>query len=432
MSEPLTATMIDRLLPTLIALRDEALGLEQSYETELELVEPTYRASARNPLHYLSLRQHDIRNLQQDLSALGLSSLGVSEPNVLASMNAVIGVLERLRGDEPSAAAPPPADLRTGPLLLRDHARSLLGPEPLRRAVRIMVTMPSEAATDPQLVHDLLLAGMDVMRINCAHDDPARWRSMVANLRAAEQRIGRSCRVQADLAGPKVRTGPIDPIGRLLRLRPRRDALGRVTEPATVWLTAAGNGLVPPGIDFVVPVIDAGALGKTEQGDVLHFRDTRDRRRKFRVVRDDLEAGRIAEMSATAYLPAGAELTHRRGVRKPVKLRVGLLPERVVPLRLIPNDRLELLRVPVAGSPARVEDGKVVTPARIHCTLAEAFGQVRPRERVWFDDGKIGGLVETNDGEVMGVKITHTAPNGARLRPEKGINSPTRRWNWTP
>ena len=31
MSEPLTATMIDRLLPTLIALRDEALGLEQSY-----------------------------------------------------------------------------------------------------------------------------------------------------------------------------------------------------------------------------------------------------------------------------------------------------------------------------------------------------------------------------------------------------------------
>jgi pyruvate kinase len=424
MSEPLSATMIDRLLPTLIALRDEALGLEQSYETELELVEPTYRASARNLLHYLSLRQHDIRNLQQDLAALGLSSLGVSEPNVLASMNAVIGVLERLRGDEPTAVAPPPADLRTGPLLLRDHARSLLGPEPLRRAVRIMVTMPSAAATDPQLVHDLLLAGMDVMRINCAHDDPARWRSMVANLRAAEQRTGRSCRVQADLAGPKVRTGPIDPIGRLLRLRPRRDALGRVSRPATVWLTAVGSALVPPGIDFVVPVTDAGALGKTKQGDVLHCRDTRDRRRKFRIVRDDLEAGRIAEISATAYLPAGAELTHRRGGRKMGELRVGLLPELIVPLRLMPNDRLELLRAPVAGSPARVEDGKVVTPARIHCTLAEAFEQVRPGERVWFDDGKIGGLVETNDGEVMGIKITHTGPNGARLRPEKGINFP--------
>ena len=42
-----------------------------------------------------------------------------------------------------------------------------------------MVTMPSEAAELPDLVRDLVAAGMDVMRINCAHDDAAAWRRMV-------------------------------------------------------------------------------------------------------------------------------------------------------------------------------------------------------------------------------------------------------------
>jgi pyruvate kinase len=91
-----------------------------------------------------------------------------------------------------------------------------------------MVTMPSEAATDPQLVQDLLLAGMDVMRINCAHDGPDAWAAMVENLRWAKRAVGRICRVQADLAGPKVRTGRIGQSGRVTKLKPQRDTFGQV------------------------------------------------------------------------------------------------------------------------------------------------------------------------------------------------------------
>ena len=72
-----------------------------------------------------------------------------------------------------------------------------------------MVTMPAEAADRYEIVRDLLLAGMDVMRVNCAHDDAAAWVSMVENLRRAELEVGRSARVLFDLAGPKLRTGPI-------------------------------------------------------------------------------------------------------------------------------------------------------------------------------------------------------------------------------
>ena len=371
MSQPLTDPLLERLLPTLIALRDEALAMEQSFHDELARVEPTYRGSALNLLHYLSLRQHDVRNLQLDLSSIGLSSLGVSEPHVLASMNAVIGVLERLRGVTPSTPPAPPVDVRTGPLLLRDHARSLLGPEPLRRAVRIMVTMPSEAATDPGVVHDLLVAGMDVMRVNCAHDDPESWRRMVENLRAAEQRTGRSCKVQADLGGPKVRTGPILPAGNLQRLRPRRDALGRVETAGLVWLTADLDQPHPVGTDFVVPIADGEALGKTRVDDTLRFRDTRDKRRELMIVAAPSATGRLAEIDASAYLPARTELVHRRGDRKLGTVPVGDLPEVVAPLLLLPNDRLQLVRTPIDGQPALIEGGAVVTPARIHCTLPE-------------------------------------------------------------
>ena len=66
----------------------------------------------------------------------------------------------------------------------------------------------------------------------------------------------------------------------------------------------------------------------------------------------------------------------------------------------------------------------MIKPARIHCTLAAAFDQVRPGESVWLDDGKIGGIVQANNGEEIRVWITHTPPQGAKLKAEKGINFP--------
>ena len=218
--------LLERTLAATRDLRDRALQFEAEHVRELEAVEPRFHESARNLLHYLSVRQQDIRPLQRDLHSLGLSSLGVLEPHVLASLNAVIANLERLAGKEGAESPHPPVDLRTGPLLLRDHARLLLGPTRRLRSVRIMVTMPSEAATDEQLLIDLLRAGMDVMRINCAHDDPETWRRMVENLRKAERVVGRRCRIQADLAGPKLRTGAVAPVGHFLR----------INRPATSWV----------------------------------------------------------------------------------------------------------------------------------------------------------------------------------------------------
>jgi pyruvate kinase len=90
-------------------LRADALEFEAAHSESLATVAPSYRNSARNLLHYLSVRQRDIRPLQLDLHSLGLSSLGILEGHVLDAINAVVANLEVLAGEEPELAPQPPA-----------------------------------------------------------------------------------------------------------------------------------------------------------------------------------------------------------------------------------------------------------------------------------------------------------------------------------
>ena len=86
-------------------------------------------------------------------------------------------------------------------------------------------------------MRDLVRNGMDCMRINCAHDDPQAWLDMIRNLRKAQEETGRNCRILMDVAGPKLRTGPIEPGPSVIKCRPKRNVCGRVVTPARIWLT---------------------------------------------------------------------------------------------------------------------------------------------------------------------------------------------------
>ena len=126
----------------------------------------------------------------------------------MASVNKVLGILHRLAGRPwTPLSLDEPAGIRSSRLLLERHTEALFGPAPPSRAVRIMVTLPSEAASDFGLARKLIAAGMDIARINCAHDGPEAWSAMAAHVRRAGARAGRPVRVLMDLAGPKLRTG---------------------------------------------------------------------------------------------------------------------------------------------------------------------------------------------------------------------------------
>jgi len=55
-------------------------------------------------------------------------------------------------------------------------------------------------------VKALLKAGMNIARINSAHDSPKEWGKMIANVHKAAHATGIPCKIYLDLAGPKIRT----------------------------------------------------------------------------------------------------------------------------------------------------------------------------------------------------------------------------------
>jgi pyruvate kinase len=84
---------LHELIRELLVVHAALLDLEERGSVYVETLHPSYRKSARNLLHYLALRQHDIRPLQRRLATLGLSSLGRAEASVLGSVEAVLNCL---------------------------------------------------------------------------------------------------------------------------------------------------------------------------------------------------------------------------------------------------------------------------------------------------------------------------------------------------
>jgi pyruvate kinase len=224
-----TPSEVKHLREAIAALMATAAEREASLAVELQRLHPENRAAGRNLVHYIALRQHDLRDLQHELTALGLSSLGRAEPYVFATLEAVDRALAALSGDAHSTATTlvAPTQFGTADAELRRHTSALFGPAPSGRSTRIMVTLPEDA--DSPAIEALLAEGTDVVRINCAKGKLADWQRTVERVRLAERRRGRECRVLCDLAGPNPRTLDIDG-------GDSRRVLGRVSVGDRLWL----------------------------------------------------------------------------------------------------------------------------------------------------------------------------------------------------
>lgn len=268
----------------------DAERLLQSWRAAIAL--PAYRASALNLARYLALRRHDLSDLQPALSALGLSSLGRCEGHVMANIDAVVAALTRICGVEPQPF--PPAELwGEGERRLAEQGRALFARDD--GATAIMVTLPSEAASDPALVASYVAAGMNCARINCAHDDAQAWAAMVRHVGQAAKTFGRPCKILMDMPGPKCRVETLRPkkperlqVGDRFRLAVSTDqandsdmpvvtisfpdVVARLPLEAQVWIDDGkirGRVVGVEGADRIVEVVGARAKGeriKLEKG----------------------------------------------------------------------------------------------------------------------------------------------------------------------
>ena len=420
--DAITTRQLAQLRDDVDELLEQLSAAEHTWSRQLARVADEHRPSARNMVHYWAIRQVELRELQTRLAVRGLSSLGRSEQHVEATLMSVRSAITAMLGERfnPTPTADSSSDAGDG--LLRVRTQDLLGPEPTDRVTRIMVTMPATAATDPALVHRLVERGMDIARINCAHDDADVWRSMARHVRQAAEATGRNCLVAMDLAGPKLRTGPLELGPRCVKLRPRRNELGQVTAPARAWLTMADNPVAPPDANMPAITVPRGWLDRRRGGDVLRLQDARGSNRRLVLSAGGHNScepgGFVITTDKTTYLATGTVL-NVHGIDDPT--HVGELPRTERRLILHRGDTLQMTR---DCSPAEVTVGG---PARIGCTLPEIFDHARPGERVHLDDGRISGEIMSVTPDALALRIDHAADEGSRLRAGKGVNVPDSR-----
>jgi pyruvate kinase len=67
------------------------------------------------------------------------------------------------------------------------------------------------ASESPEMLARLIRAGMNVARLNFSHGNPAKHAEVIRRIRDAARETGRRIAIMADLPGPKMRLGKIDP-----------------------------------------------------------------------------------------------------------------------------------------------------------------------------------------------------------------------------
>ena len=414
---------IGKLARELASISKRARDLEAHYSEDLTSVHPEFHESARNLLHYVALRQSDISQLQESLAALGLSTLERAERNVMGSIATVWSVLQSLADPRSKSRAPPLPVLPLSDFSVASHKQAILGTHPEGRDVSIMVTLPTEAAQNATLVAEMIAAGMNVARINCAHDDASVWAGMVANIRTAAAAAEVECRILMDLAGPKIRTGALQPGPGVLHIRPRRDALGCVVAPRRIRFMP--DDQLQRGTKSAVVPVPVECIEIAEPGDEFLFKDTRGKKRRLKVVEKDAK-GLVLESYKGAYIATGTKLCLiRKNTAEKLKFRVGELPAIEQPLLLRVGDTLVLHRSNAPGARAKEgADGQITSPAHIACQQPEVFQFIAPGDPVSLNDGKIAGIVTAVSRDEMQVEVTKAKPTGSNLRANRGINFP--------
>ena len=67
------------------------------------------------------------------------------------------------------------------------------------------------ASESPEMLVRLIRAGLDVARLNFSHGNPSKHAEVIRRIRDAARETSRRVAIMADLPGPKLRLGKIDP-----------------------------------------------------------------------------------------------------------------------------------------------------------------------------------------------------------------------------
>jgi pyruvate kinase len=250
----------------LIIIQQQLMELEEKMlleikkrELRFKSIHPQQRSAAKNLVHYLVLRNEDIRNLQDALHRHGLSSLASSESHIHSQVQSI---LQRL-GQQYSPGELDNCTYDYNQEQMVEKSKILFGEKKDADIPFIMVTFDASFADNYALIKNLLQNGMNVARINCAHDDEAAWAKMIHHLKRACRYTGLTCKIYMDLAGPKIRT----------KLLSKGKDKGKVKakEGEIVWLADDIKGFKED--DIVISPNESGIIQMLKKGERVYIDD---------------------------------------------------------------------------------------------------------------------------------------------------------------
>ena len=247
-------------------INQQLTGLEKKMLAEtgkrqvlLKNLHPQQYHAAQNLIHYLTLRNEDIRELQDELHMHGLSSLTSSESHIHRQLQSILQRLGKVYSpDELDTCTYEFSRKQIG-----QKSKILFGDKNDDVAPYIMVTFDSSFADNYGLIEMLLENGMNVARINCAHDDEATWSAMIHQLKRACLLTGLNCKIYIDLAGPKIRTQLIK--------KGRKKGKVKVSEGELVWLAYYADGFDDDNI--VISPDEPGIISMLKKGESIFLDD---------------------------------------------------------------------------------------------------------------------------------------------------------------
>ncbi|MFY0628330.1 MAG: hypothetical protein JXR07_18685 [Reichenbachiella sp.] len=396
---------------SLIALKNIHQKLLSKIDQNEYIINDThesYKSSVKNLLQYLELRQTDISELQQFLFSQSLSTLDLEMAHVENAFYNLISIIERLKGSN-NVGYKPLVQAKERSIEIRKN--ELFGAIMNKRNVRIMVTLPSEAAHNYQLVHSFVFTGMNIARINCAHDTKEEWLQMIANVKKAEKALGKEVKIAMDLAGPKIRTGRIPWAYSVKKVSPTKNEIGELISPFQMILASESIERIQGSIK-----VDHELIEKASLNDVIRYVDSRGKKRELVVVEKSHRYLKT-EGKKTTYFRKGAILS----------LGVDQFPILAVPtaepfLLLKQGELLQLNKEKFEDK--NIHQKKKAYIPQITCTSSDVIDDAKLGESIFFDDGKIEGHIESKSNDHLVIKIIQAKLKGSKLKSNKGINLP--------
>jgi pyruvate kinase len=289
------------------------------------------KRSRDNLLCYLTLRKHNLENLQMRLAEQGLSSLGRLEGHVLNGIELVLKHFpihsKAVRELTASSSGIEKITYKDAQNILDKRSRSLLGRPREGRTTRIMVTLDVEAIHQPQLVEEQLKNVMDIARIDCAHVTKREWKRIIDAIHNAEERLtqqgqalNRKCRIVMDLAGPKIRTGPMPLEVRPLQIAVPKDVHKKRIKMVEGYLDSEASfteKISLTGIDpsFVISISKGKEILPTlNVGESLSFIDARGRPRTMVVLERTSHTRIRIGIEKTIYLQECLRLNRQKEI----------------------------------------------------------------------------------------------------------------------